>query len=112
MNNNFLPYEQALKLKQLGFDEECFQFYMHSNLLTSNLVHLNHINEDLFAKAPLYQQAFKFFRDKYNFLYSIGKTNICVYHIGNSTQMIQDCKTYEEAELKCIQSFIDHAKTN
>lgn len=115
MNNNFLPYEQALKLKELGFDEECFQFYMHSNLLTSNLVHLNHINEDLFAKAPLYQQAFKFFRDKYNFLYSIGKTNVSVYHIPvanyHSTFMLQDNASYEMAELETIKAFIEHAKS-
>ena len=27
MKNEFIPYEQALALKGLGFDEECFSFY-------------------------------------------------------------------------------------
>jgi hypothetical protein len=64
--------------------------------------------------APVYSQAFKFFREKFNFRYSIGSTNICVYHIPvtnyHTTFMIQDCKSYEEAELECIKKFIEHAK--
>ena len=27
MNKEFIPYEQALELKELGFDEECFGWY-------------------------------------------------------------------------------------
>ena len=27
MKNEFIPYEQALALKGLGFDEQCFSFY-------------------------------------------------------------------------------------
>lgn len=95
MIDNFLPYQQALDLKELGFDEECFDYYDQ-------------------VPAPLYQQAFKFFRDKYNFLYSIGKTNISVYHIPvsnyHTTFLIQDNASYEVAELETIKAFIDHAK--
>jgi hypothetical protein len=27
MNREFTPYDRALKLKELGFDESCFGFY-------------------------------------------------------------------------------------
>jgi hypothetical protein len=27
MNKEFIPYEQALELKELGFDEHCFCFF-------------------------------------------------------------------------------------
>ncbi len=28
MNKEFIPYEQALALKELGFDEPCFAWYV------------------------------------------------------------------------------------
>lgn len=99
MNKEFIPYEQALELKALGFNEPCLSKDTHNDV-------------DL----PLYQQAFRWFRDHYGYTYSIGRTNICVYHLMVQgtllTNMIQGCKSYEEAELKCIQEFIDAAKQN
>lgn len=114
MNQEFLPYNEALSLKELGFNEKCAAHYLDEDDLELKWEIYRNLSIDTYncLQAPTYRQAFKFFRDKYGFTYSIGKTNICVYHIGNSTQMIQDCKTYEEAELKCIQSFINQAKTN
>lgn len=120
MNQEFLPYQQALELKELGFNEKCAAKYNKGSFQNNSLGTWNDYNDSTWGvsliSAPLYQQAFKFFREKYGFTYSIGKTNICVYHIPvnnyHTTFMIQDCKNYEEAELKCIQSFIDHAKTN
>ena len=28
MDKEFVPYEQSLQLKELGFDEPCFGFYL------------------------------------------------------------------------------------
>ena len=36
MNKEFIPYEQALELKELGFDEECFGYYLLNTLFISN----------------------------------------------------------------------------
>ena len=33
MNKEFIPYEQALELKELGFDEECFKYYTEMGTL-------------------------------------------------------------------------------
>lgn len=115
MENHFIPYEQALELKELGFDEECLKWYVHSNNLSDDHIFLIGKDEH-FAFAPLYQQAFAFFRNRFGYTYSIGRTNICVYHLMVQgtllTNMIQGCKSYEEAELKCIQEFINAAKQN
>lgn len=96
MNKEFIPIELADEMIKLGFDD--FTMFFGDN-------HKEYL---------LWQQAFRFFREKYNFRYSIGATNICVYHIPvtnyHTTFMIQDCKTYEEAELECIKSFIEIAK--
>lgn len=58
MNKEFIPYEQALELKELGFDEECFKYYTEMGTLR--------IKDERplppLTYAPLYQQAFDWFR--------------------------------------------------
>ena len=87
IKKEFIPYAQAAGLTELGFNEECIMSY-----------------------PPLYQQAFRFFREKYNFTYSIGNTNISVVHYFNITQLLQNNESYEAAELETIKWFIDVAK--
>jgi hypothetical protein len=75
MKKEFIPYDEALSLKKLGFDEPCFGFYEKltkelniQGFQTSNSpFHNQYIckTEDNLILAPLFQQAFKFFRDKY-----------------------------------------------
>jgi hypothetical protein len=86
MIKEFIPSEQAQALTKLGFNEECIMSY-----------------------PPLFQQAFRFFRDKYEYTYSIGRTNIAVIHYGLTTQLLQNNNSYEEAELACIKKFIEIA---
>ena len=120
MEKEFIPYEQALELKELGFDEECVAYY-HTTLSSSNVdlvlgkthnrfYYLVGIPEHFNTLAPLYQQAFRWFRGKYDFRYSIGKTNTAVVHYGPTTQLLQDNDSYEAAELAAIKWFIDVAK--
>jgi hypothetical protein len=71
MKNLFVPYEQALHLKELGFNEECLKQYSlccdHDNkvirveLYDSSLCIVTS-SENYPVSAPLYQQAFDFFR--------------------------------------------------
>ena len=76
MNKEFIPYEQALALKELGFDEPCLSTYTwdgfkHDVLtcISENPViikeRLNSNNDKYTYSAPLYQQAFRWFREKY-----------------------------------------------
>ena len=112
MNNEFIPYEQALELKELGFNEECAAHYLDIDDLELKWKQYRNmsINESRLLQAPLYQQAFRFFREKYEFTYSIGKTNISVIHYLGTTKLLQDNESYEAAELVTIKWFIDVAK--
>ena len=57
MNKEFVKYEQALALKELGFDEPCIGYYDEGGNLYTEMVEV--------LKAPLYQQAFRWFRENH-----------------------------------------------
>lgn len=119
MNKEFIPYSEALELKELGFNEPCLAFYdgKGTQQIYFNSYRNGSGDYEPFKKserltwfgAPLYQQAFRFFREKYKFTYSIGNTNIAVIHYG-TTQLLQNNDSYEAAELAAIKWFIDVAK--
>jgi hypothetical protein len=79
MEKEFVPYELALRMKQLGFDEECLAIYSNANpktgLYTLKKYRLKLIKQasqkDKGVKAPLYQQAFRWFRDEHGMSGSI-----------------------------------------
>jgi hypothetical protein len=71
MNTEFVPYEQALALKELGFDEPCFSIYYSKDKSFSWHHHKDHTNdepmldnEEFNISAPLYQQAFRWLYQK------------------------------------------------
>ncbi len=70
IQEQFVPYEIALKLKELGFDEECFGYYYDKtdNIQTSYSFHFNGKGERLAndVNAPLFQQVIQWLREKYN----------------------------------------------
>ena len=125
----FVPYKIALELKELGFDEPCFAFYglsrddyktirlsIFQNLKTDYLPDIHHL--DVTCDAPLYQQAFRFFREKYGLHYIICK-NIQMDGYGYREVILLPYmeenentifKTYEEAELECLVKLIEIAK--
>ena len=67
MEKEFIPYEQALALKELGFDEKCCAAYYkkYDNEIGYHKVHRDFNFVALTVSAPLYQQAFRWFREKY-----------------------------------------------
>lgn len=116
MNKEFIPYEQALGLRELGFNEKCAAHYLDEDDLELKWEIYRNLSIDTYncLQAPTYRQAFRFFREKYNLRYSIGNTNIAVCHIPvnnyHTTQLLQDNASYEDAELATIKFFIDVAK--
>jgi len=111
IEKDFLPYQQSVDLKELGFKEECAAQYLSEDDLELKWKKYRNLSiiESKLIQAPLYQQAFRFFREKYKFTYSIGNTNIAVVHYGLTTQLLQNNATYEDAELATIKWFIDVA---
>ncbi len=65
MEKEFISYEQALALRELGFDELCFKGYTeeYKTLINFSNTHTNtSVEKTLPTKsftAPLYQQAFR-----------------------------------------------------
>lgn len=121
MNKEFIPYEQALELKELGFNEECFGAYIDKTLIIED-DWLYSTNQDTFIEssnftAPLYQQAFRWFREKYGWVGGIRKlssqgNNTIVGHFykddNNSFMMFGE--TYEDCELNALKHLIEIAK--
>ena len=114
MNEEFIPYEEALALKELDFNEECFRFY-HTDKF------LREISDGWYnikCSAPLYQQAFKFFRKKY--MLSGAILPATVNHSNNTMEYTYDIRgkyttsvlvgSYEDAELECLKKLIIIAK--
>ena len=131
MNKEFVPYEQSLELKELGFDEPCFSIYKTNKerIFTEfyefdklrNYSKRSKIGNDwlsLKCYAPLYYQTFRFFREKYKLtgLIEIG-TQEYSYNIFNEkgntilgTDRFNYNGTYEEAELECLKKLIEIVK--
>jgi hypothetical protein len=131
MNKEFCTYEQALALKELGFDEPCLAGYIKfRGSGTFELAFYKYRNVDfnttsnIYVSAPLKQQVFKWFREKYNFVGTIlgdgfnGELKGYYYSITeegwiNYYESIDDGKwydTYEEAEDACLNKLIEILK--
>jgi hypothetical protein len=114
MEQEFIPYEQALALKELGFDEKCFSFYDSDGKLYESEGYYkkgyNVLDEEVIA--PLYQQAFRWFREKYGYLSNIHdfNGNFKATLSGNCNWLGSWTKTYEEAELACLIKLIEIGK--
>ena len=130
MNKEFVTYNQSLALKELGFDEPCLAKHdlKHILLRVEECKSQENAQELDYILAPLYQQAFRWFREKHNLcgevytvnmgaidytfqirdLYSedIKHDNFEVYTGGYVGTFL----TYEEAESACLDKLIEIVK--
>jgi len=127
VKNEFLNYEQAQDLKELGFYEPCFGYWKLPTWLIEEKTRTDGYNHaDQLCAAPLKQQAFKFFRDKLNlystinvditmepkFCYSIYEYDLEKYSEGWWIAVVNSdlYYTHEEAEIKCLDKLIEIVK--
>ena len=122
MEKEFIPYEQALALKELGFDEPCFGYYnnLGSQQFILSLRNLKEDNNDSidYFSAPLYQQAFRWFREKYNIDGFIRieplneKYGFVIYNRekDNFKEFSTDYTKTEDAEFECLIKLIEIVK--
>jgi hypothetical protein len=123
MEREFCSYEQSLALKELGFDEDCFVSFFIPNLYSIKFTATTKRNSTLAmgkdgCTAPLKQQVFKWFREKYELYYRISGVKQSRYHYsidyqykdGKWGMMGGDITTYEEAENACIDKLISICK--
>jgi len=125
MEKEFVTYEQALALKELGFDDECFAFYNGKFLDSTDYNFDDGTSKDigLCIKVPLKQQVFRWFREKYELRTSIIRCSIKkeggivigdgfrIFKYGKDTISTIEKETYEEAELACLKKLIEVVKT-
>jgi hypothetical protein len=105
MEKEFVPYTESLALKELGFDEPCLGFYLHSNQHFGYNSKPFATNDSFTLDAPTFSQAFRWFRQKYDLFISISH-----YENGYSINDLRRFETYEEAELECLKKLIEIVK--
>ena len=116
MEKEFVPYELALRLKALGFDEPCLAYYNKKELFSFTQI-CNEPLESHYIKmsnrlcTPLYQQAFRWFREKYGYWSYIKEATkgTCRFYIEKFDEKFFNSDiidSYEEAELACLEKLI------
>lgn len=120
MEKEFIPYELAIKLKELGFDENCLAYFKDDEFKIPN-PHEPFRNSEMkawFVSAPLYQQGFDWFREKYGFICEPKKYIDWYFDIeiivnGKAeTDWVENTATfenYEEARQSCLEKLIELA---
>ena len=113
---DFVPYELALELKQLGFDEPCLGVYFNPTQELFIGKKVNEYTKDVRTPASTYSQAFRWFRNNgkvaeiFSQLLPSNK-----YKWGFKIQGVEGITdgffTYEEAELACLKEMIKIVKT-
>jgi hypothetical protein len=135
----FIPYEQALALKELGFNEPCLAGYNFKDRRTGQFTYPSakepnttsearvYHKDKKIVGAPLYQQAFRWFRENHNLVYQInylynGNYQVVIHkNTHEYMELIQDLEhacvdeipdnySYEEAELACLIKLIEIVK--
>ncbi len=123
---DFVPYQEALELKQLGFDEPCLGWFASDRTLVKEVT-----EKTDFTLAPTYSQAFRWFREKYGLEIilrpdainapekKLREYVILSYDESWILEPIAEpqwwirkglFETYEEAELQCLKQLIKIVK--
>lgn len=133
IEKEFIPYELALELKQLGFNEPCF-----ATIDQTEFVHINGTEYPIRGAmdyrtidVPTFSQAFRWFREKdeldihikgtyFRASYVIGIPKNINYNSADGNPLVIEWdyiidesgkrKTYEEAELACLRKLIEIVK--
>ena len=139
MNKEFCTYEQALASKELGFNEQCmahligfgegtkengkYKINQQQVFYPNDYISSNDKAEELglypfgMCGVPLYQQAFRWFREKYKLhngiypYYDEYEFQIKDFRLPTNTPINGGLMKYEEAELACLIKLIEIVKT-
>ena len=133
MEKEFVTYEQALALKELGFDEPCLGYWRNEDLPNPLTLGQYTTKEDMeyeisgqdeyhnfkniIALAPTYSAAFRWFREKHGLHVIIDEEIRPQIKDSNGKLLFEYTKDgkyagfeYEEAELECLKKLIEITK--
>jgi hypothetical protein len=116
---DYIPYEEALEMQELGFNEYCFDWLYYEFRDRGKTYIILNTPDDIDphdgVKAPTYSQAFRWFREKYKINSHVGfkddkdKEFAFYYYQINWTKGF-GFESYEEAELACLKKLIEIVK--
>jgi hypothetical protein len=131
LEKEFVPYEIARQMYLYGYDEPCFAHYSsafaghESYLIIGSLVRQQEEYYNQLCSAPLKQQAFRWFKEKYqlngiiNYYPNVKKWDCSAYSLllsgmeyvklRNEEDRLTKYDTYEEAELESLKKLIELA---
>jgi hypothetical protein len=124
MEKEFIPYELALRMKALHFNENCYRVGNPNGAICWRFMDVAGVEgvgiddilqvefDERWVQIPTFSQAFRWFRKEYNLSVSISLISIdYFYDIRREGEQFIDkpdsYKTYEEAELHCLQKLIE-----
>lgn len=117
MREQFVTFEIALKLKELGFDEECFSAYTEDGGLMDigNYSNYDKIGEldghsyYISCLSPLWQQVIDYFREEHNIIIDVAEIykGLCNYHFALNFEWKYFEGTYYEAREAAILKAIE-----
>ena len=113
MEKEFVPYELALRLNELGFDKKCIMHWWKGKLSYYQMGDFSPTH----TSAPTFSQAFRWFREKYelhSFIDCKWKNLGWEFELVDLSKMETissidryNYKTPEEAELSCLEKLIE-----
>lgn len=114
MEREFVPYELAVKLKALGFDEPCFGYYSKRELVYGS--HTNNHMQRFRYSAPTFSQCFRWFREKYGYWSYVKEATkgTCRFYIEKFDEKFFNSDiidSYQKAELYCLDRLIEIVET-
>ena len=117
MEKEFVPYDESLALKELGFDKPCMRGWY------KNLEIWYNPNSDIILDNPTFSQAFRWFKEKYKLmscitpcsdgeyiftLYDLNKCDLEVFVEDIEIMESEDSyEFFEDIELDCLKKLIE-----
>jgi hypothetical protein len=121
LQKEFVPYELALRMKDLGFEEPCFVTIDQTGFMhlkgTEYPIRGSMVYHDV--NVPTWQSAFRWFREKYGLIpiyeyygewnYEIVRQDKNICELQDDLDIDYKFKggSYEEAELACLEKLIE-----
>lgn len=123
VEKEFVPYAEALALKEFGFDEPCYKYIYIGDTGINVDYYLevepsksrNYNEDSLCISQPTFQQSFRWFREKYqidSWIYPnlSGLYSVSIVWRGVGLGKVSEYQTYLEAELACLKKLIEIVK--
>ena len=132
MEKEFISYELALRMKQLGFNENCYRVGNPNGAICWRFMDVAGIEgvgiddilqvefDERWVQIPTFSQVFRWFREKQDiegFVHKSieGNYYFVIKRLGNNESNIyeftktvpKNFNTYEEAELTCLEKLIE-----